>query len=89
MKIEIHIRDSYANGKKLGRRRLMLESCRVYKEAGDGLRLDNVAPVAYAFFKSACMVFLKDDPTDPESRMTIPTGDRLAKLTKGGVHEEL
>lgn len=82
MKIEIHIRDSYANGKKLGRRRLMLESCRVYKEAGDGLRLDNVAPVAYAFFKSACMVFLKDDPTNKDETMTLPNVDRLEKLKK-------
>lgn len=82
MKIEIHIRDSAANGKKLGRRRLMLESCRVYKEAGDGLRLDNVAPVAYAFFKSACMVFLKDDPTNKDETMTLPNVDRLEKLKK-------
>lgn len=82
MKIEIHIRDSYANGKKIGRRRLMLESCRVYKEAGDGLRLDNVAPGAYAFFKSACMVFLKDDPTNKDETMTLPNVDRLEKLKK-------
>lgn len=82
MKIEIHIRDSYANGKKIGRRRLILESCRVYKEAGDGLRLDNVAPVAYAFFKSACMVFLKDDPTDASAPMTLPTYERIGEFEK-------
>ena len=82
MQIEIHIRDSYANGKKIGRRRLTLESCRVYKEAGDGLRLDNVAPVAYTFFKSACMVFLKDDPTDVSAPMTLPTDERMSEFLK-------
>ena len=59
MKIEIHIRDSYANGKKLGRRRLMLESCRVYKESGDGLRLDNLAIPAFGWFNEKAKEFVK------------------------------
>jgi len=53
MKIEIHIRDTDKTGKRVGKRNAFVESCRVYKEAGDGLRLDNLAIPAYAYFKKA------------------------------------
>lgn len=50
MKIEIHIRDTKSNGKRVGGRACYVESCRVFKEAGDGLRLDNLAVTASRWF---------------------------------------
>lgn len=50
MKIEIHIRDTDKHGKRVGMANLFLESCKVYKEAGDGLRLDNFAVFVQSYF---------------------------------------
>ena len=59
MKIEIHIRDTASNGKRVGMRNLFLESCRVYKESGDGLRLDNLAISAFGWFNEKAKEFVK------------------------------
>lgn len=59
MKIEIHIRDTASNGKRVGMRNLFLESCRVYKESGDGLRLDNLAIPAFGWFNEKAKEFVK------------------------------
>lgn len=58
MKIEIHLRDGNAQGHKLGQGRLLMESCRVYREAGDGLRLNNMAVAAQAYFSAMTKVFV-------------------------------
>lgn len=50
MKVEIHFRDSDKTGKRVGMRNLFMESCKVYKEPGDGLRLDNFAVFVQAYF---------------------------------------
>lgn len=52
MKVEIHIRDTNCNGKRVGMRNAFVESVRVFKESGDGLRLDNLAPLAQGYFKA-------------------------------------
>lgn len=50
MKIEIHIRDTNAQGEKIGFKNIRMESCRVYKEPKDGLRLDNLVISSYSWF---------------------------------------
>lgn len=45
MKIEIHVRDSEKNGKRIGLSGMHIESYRVYKEAKDGSRMDKFASV--------------------------------------------
>lgn len=82
MKIEIIIRDTNSHGKRLGKRNCYLESCRVYKQAGDGLRLDNVAPLAYRWFHGAAMVFLNDNPSRADAHGTLPTEERIAQYEK-------
>jgi len=58
MKIEIHIKDTAPTGKRVGFRNLYLESCRVYKEPGDGLRLDNLAVAAAVAFGDKAKDFI-------------------------------
>lgn len=59
MKIEIHIKDTDNSGKKIGFKNLYMESCRVYKEPKDGLRLDNLSQAAYSWFFSFGNSFVK------------------------------
>ncbi len=53
MKIEIHLRDVGADGKFVGLKGLRCASLRVIREAGDRLRLNNIAPQMERAFVAA------------------------------------
>lgn len=80
MKIEIHLRDTMPNGKRINQRRACrLESCRVYREAGDGLRLNNIAHLALQWFQAAALCFINDDPEQAKQTGTLANEERLQK----------
>ena len=82
MRIEITLRDTKPNGQRIPRRACVIESCRVFKQAGDGLRLDNVAPIAYKWFLGAALAFVNDDPSTGNTNGTLPTEERMAQYGK-------
>jgi len=80
MKIEIILRDTDTHGKRIKRRRAcVIESCRVYRQAGDGLRLNNLATLAHKWFLGAALAFVNDDPDNPNKNGTLPTEERMAQ----------
>ena len=82
MRIEIVLRDTKPNGKRIPNRACVVESCRVFKQAGDGLRLDNVAPMAHKWFLGAALAFVNDDPSTGNKNGTLPTAERMAQYEK-------
>ena len=82
MKIEIHLRDTKTNGKRIGGRACVIESCRVFRESGDGVRLSNLATLAYKWFFGAALAFVNDDPANPSANGTLPTEARVAQYEK-------
>jgi len=63
MKIEVKIKETKAE--KKANRRLVLESCRVFAEPGDGLRLANLAVFAERLFRGTarCLISSGKSPT--------------------------
>ena len=65
MLIRIELRDIDPHGKRMGGK-VVMSSCRVVKQAGDGLRMDNLAPGIQRFYHCMTAALLQKDPENPE-----------------------
>jgi len=77
VRIEIHLRDTNCQGKRLGGKKCVLESCRVYREAGDGVRLNNLAVLAAKWFQGAALLFINDDAEKASKTGTLGTEEAV------------
>ena len=84
MLIQIEIRDTNPQGKRFAGKKCVLSKFNVYRQAGDGLRLNNLANQAASWFKVAAMLFLNDtvDTTTSTKEGTLPNEARLAQYLK-------
>ena len=84
MLIQIEIRDTNPQGKRFEGKKCVLSKFNIYRQAGDGLRLNNLANQAASWFKGAAMLFLNDtvDPTTSMNEGTLPNEARLAQYLK-------
>ena len=84
MLIQIEIRDTNPQGKRFEGKKCVLSKFNVYRQAGDGLRLNNLATQAASWFKGAAMLFLNDtvDTTTSTKEGTLPNEARLAQYLK-------
>ena len=79
MLIQIEIRDTNPQGKRFKGKKCVLSKFNVYRQAGDGLRLNNLAMQAASWFKGAAMLFLNDsvNPTTSTKEGTLPNDKRF------------
>lgn len=79
MLIQIEIRDTNPQGKRFEGKKCVLSKFNVYLQAGDGLRLNNLATQAASWFKGAAMLFLNDsvNPTTSAKEGTLPSDKRF------------
>ena len=84
MLIQIEIRDTAPNGKRYSGKKCTLSKFNVIRQAGDGLRLNNLATQAASWFKGAAMLFLNDtvDATTSMKEGTLPSDKRFAQYLK-------
>ena len=84
MLIQIEIRDTAPNGKRYSGKKCVLSKFNVIRQAGDGLRLNNLATQAASWFKGAAMLFLNDtvDTNTSTKEGTLPGDKRFAKYMK-------
>jgi len=87
--IQIELRDTDSHGKRLGSSKVHMSYCRVFKQAGDGIRMDNLAGAIQKFYHSLTAVLLQKDPENPEvdkvDKGTYPViVANLARFTAGG-----
>lgn len=66
MLIQIELRDTDFHGKRLGNSRVHMSACRVVRQPGDGLRMENIAPAIQRFYHSMTAALLQKDPENPE-----------------------
>lgn len=66
MLIQIELRDTDCHGKRIGNSRVHMSSCRVVRQPGDGLRMENIAPAVQRFYHSMTAALLQKDPENPE-----------------------
>lgn len=81
MLIQIEIRDTAPNGKRYSGKKCTLSKFNVIRQAGDGVRLNNLATQAASWFKGAAMLFLNDsvNPTTSTKEGTLPNDKRFAQ----------
>ena len=79
MLIQIEIRDTNPHGKRFEGKKCVLSKFNVYRQAGDGIRLNNLAMQAASWFKGAAMLFLNDsvNPTTSTKEGTLPSDKRF------------
>lgn len=84
MLIQIEIRDTAPNGKRFEGKKCTLSKFNVIRQAGDGVRLNNLAYSAATWFKGAAMLFLNDtvDTTTSMKEGTLPNDKRFAQYLK-------
>ena len=90
MLIQIEIRDTAPNGKRYSGKKCTLSKFNVIRQAGDGLRLNNLANQAATWFKGAAMLFLNDsvNPTTSTKEGTLPSDKRFAQYLKDDEKKE-
>lgn len=66
MRIEIHLRDTGKDGKYVGLKGLRCSALRVIREAGDKLRLNNIAPQMEKLFAAATAEILRQARGEPD-----------------------
>ena len=66
MLIQIELRDTTPQAKRLGGGRIVMPVCRVIRQPGDGLRLDNLAPAVQKFYHCMTSALLQKDPENPD-----------------------
>lgn len=66
MLIQIELRDTTPQAKRLSGGRIVMPSCRVIRQAGDGLRLDNLAVALQKFYHCLTVTLLQKDPENPD-----------------------
>lgn len=74
MLIQIELRDTDHKGRRLGNK-VNMTYCRVIRQAGDGLRLNNLAIPVQRFYHAMTVSLLSADPENPD----------VNKLDKGQV----
>ena len=84
MLIQIEIRDTAPNGKRYSGKKCTLSKFNVIRQAGDGLRLNNLATQAASWFKGAAMLFLNDsvNQTTSTKEGTLPSDKRFEQYLK-------
>ena len=84
MLIQIEIRDTAPQGKRFEGKKCTLSKFNVIRQAGDGLRLNNLATQAASWFKGAAMLFLNDsvNPTTSTKEGTLPSDKRFEQYMK-------
>lgn len=65
MLIQIELRDTDHKGRRLGNK-VNMTYCRVIRQAGDGLRLENIAVPVQRFYHAMTVSLLSKDPENPE-----------------------
>lgn len=65
MLIQIELRDKDQKGNRLPNK-VVMTYCRVIKQAGDGVRLDNIAIPVQKFYHAMTVALLSKDPEHPE-----------------------
>ena len=90
MLIQIEIRDTNPQGKRFEGKKCVLSKFNVYRQAGDGLRLNNLATQAASWFKGAAMLFLNDsvNPTTSTKEGTLPSDKRFEQYLKDDEKKE-
>lgn len=73
MLIQIELRDTTPQAKRLAGGRIVMPACRVIKQAGDGIRLSNLAVPLQKFYYCLTASLLQKDPENPD----------IASLDKG------
>lgn len=66
MLIQIELRDTTPQAKRLSGGRIVMPVCRVIRQAGDGLRLNNLAPAVQRFYHAMTAALLQKDPDNPD-----------------------
>ena len=66
MLIQIELRDTTPQAKRLAGGRVIMPVCRVIRQAGDGLRLDALAPSVQRFYHCMTAALLQKDPENPD-----------------------
>lgn len=65
MLIQIELRDSNPQGKRIGGK-VYSPFCRVIRQGGDSLRMDNLAAPLQKFYHAMTAALLQPDPDNPE-----------------------
>ena len=73
MLIQIELRDTTPQAKRLHGGRVVMPVCRVVRQAGDGIRLSNLAIPLQKFYYCLTASLLQKDPENPD----------IASLDKG------
>lgn len=66
MLIQVELRDTSPQAKRLRGGRIVMPSCRVLRQPGDGLRLSNLAIPMQKFYHAMTAALLQKDPDNPE-----------------------
>ena len=66
MLIQVELRDTDSHGRRLGNSKVHMSFCRVIRQPGDGLRMENIAPAVQRFYHSMTAALLQKDPENPE-----------------------
>lgn len=65
MLIQLELRDTTPQSKRLGGK-VYMPYCRVVRQSGDGLRLDNIAPLIQKYYHCMTAALLQADPENPD-----------------------
>lgn len=92
MLISIELHDKSPQGKRLGKSAIVMTSCRVFRQSGDGIRLNNLAPAVQQFYQAATVALLHRDPASviPEQlgHGTYPVVvENLERFRKAGTEQ--
>ena len=66
MLVQIELRDTTPQAKRLSGGRIVMSVCRAYRQPGDGIRLNNLAPEIQRFYHALTAALLQKDPEHPD-----------------------
>ena len=65
MLIQVELRDTDHKGQRL-HNKIVMTHCRVIRQSGDGLRLENLAVPVQRFYHAMTVALLSKDPDNPD-----------------------